>query len=311
MRGTISVVAVCVPGRISKSQPGCQWCSEGWVCVAQQEFDKLPTGQVGLIVYPWCIRGTRWWQRHSWRSVSRRGSPHGSGTVRRGWHGRFSGGRTGQRSHVHQSIRPGEGSRQVPGLSSFRQGNDHHFTHVSSSSASQTPSAGPPRGSCIGSSPSPSLPLVRTCRCGRFLDSFATIVLHVLVHVLSRRVVVGQRGWGSRGRTHLSEIWMCRVPMLAMLHGDGRPRRGAAEMDGVALLAVRRAKDPLSSSACRRESEGRFSEQVPHGWPRLVHGAKHHAEACSAKNMANGFVGCAGAKAVAASLLGMQGMRRQ
>ena len=118
----------------------------------------------------------------------------------------------------------------------------------------------------------------------------------------------------------MSEIWMCRVPLLAMaagcrwwltdywchcsaacnwqstprwvcaLHGDGRPRRGAAEMDGVAILAASRAKErrfPEFVGVQARGSTGRPCCESweagsrrrrtgsLQGWPRLVHGAKH------------------------------------
>ena len=37
--------------------------------------------------------------------------------------------------------------------------------------------------------------------------------------------------------------WAVDTTLVCALHGDGRPRRGAAEMDGVALLAARRVKE--------------------------------------------------------------------
>ena len=125
----------------------------------------------------------------------------------------FSGGRTGQRSHVQQSIRPGEGAHQVTRRSRGRsshhsnanlQGNDHPFPLVSSSLASQ----------------SQQLPLAgRACRCGRLLDSFG----HHRA-ACARAGVLSRRGFsldsaaaricreaGGRVRTHLSEIWMFRM----------------------------------------------------------------------------------------------------
>ena len=42
--------------KTSDSQPVCRWYSEGRLCGAQHEFNKLRIGPVGLIVNPWCIR---------------------------------------------------------------------------------------------------------------------------------------------------------------------------------------------------------------------------------------------------------------
>ena len=110
--------------------------------------------------------------------------------------------------------------------------------------------------------------------------------------------------------------------LLCALHGDARPRRGAAEMDGVALLAARRAKERrclefVGVQARVRlfilavEVGGKGDEWVP---DRAGQGSgignPTHAEACveQAWQMRwSWLLGCAAAKAVAASLVEMQG----
>ena len=124
------------------------------------------------------------------------------GEARVATRGRFSGGRTGQRSHVQQSIRPGEGPHQVTrrsrGVSSLHsnanlQGNDHPFPLVSCSLASQTSSAASPRGSCMPMWPSPRLFWPPSCcmsSCWGAEPSGFLVGEHSRPHL--------QRGWGTR-----------------------------------------------------------------------------------------------------------------
>ena len=115
----------------------------------------------------------------SWKAIARGARPARDSDASVATCGCFSGGRTGQSSHVHQSVRPGEGPREVTrrsrGRSSLHSnanlhGNDHPFPLVSGSLASQTSSAFFPsrvvRADVAVSSTSST--------------SLATIVLHVL-----------------------------------------------------------------------------------------------------------------------------------
>ena len=103
--------------------------------------------------------------------------------------------------------------------------------------------------------------------------------------------------------------------LVSALHGDGRPRRGASERDGVALLAE------FLGVRCRArlvvlavEVGGRFSRETS-GFISEVARARARSKTALMRKRAEqawrmrwcGLFGCAAAKAFAASLLELQG----
>ena len=93
------------------------------------------------------------------------------------------------------------------------------------------------------------------------------------------------------GRTRWERYTSCRA-MVRALHGDGRPRRRAVEMGGVALMPVRRAlerrnvefvgvQERVRLVVFVVEEGSRFSKRVPR---RVAKGRARseitHAEAC-------------------------------
>ena len=114
--------------------------------------------------------------------------------------------------------------------------------------------------------------------------------------------------------------------LLCALHGDGRPRRGAAEMDGVAILAARRAEERRCPEFVGVQARARLvvlAVEVGGGWfltetcGFLTGLAKARARSETPfmqrrveqawRMRWSWLLGCAAAKAVAASLLEMQG----
>ena len=207
------------------------------------------------------------------------------------------------------------------------------------------------------------LPLAgRACRCGRLLDSFGHHrAACPRAGVLSRRGFSLEsaaaricREAGGRVRTNafvrdldvpdanagdgrrlevvvdglpLFGGWQLAVDttLVCALHGDGRPRRGAAEMDGVALLTARRVKERrypefVGVQARARlvvlavEVGGRFSKET-NGFLTGLAKARARSETPLMQRRVeqawrmrwSWLLGCAAAKAVAASLLEMQG----
>ena len=113
--------------------------------------------------------------------------------------------------------------------------------------------------------------------------------------------------------------------LVSALHGDGRPRRGASERDGVALLAARKRKEQtypeFLGARCRArlvvlavEVGGRFSRETS-GFITELARARARSETALMRKRAEqawrmrwcGLFGCAAAKAFAASLLELQG----
>ena len=113
--------------------------------------------------------------------------------------------------------------------------------------------------------------------------------------------------------------------LVCALHNDGRPRRGAAEMDGVALLTARRVKERrypefVGVQARARlvvlavEVGGRFSEET-NGFLTGLAKARARSETPLMQRRVeqawrmrwSWLLGCAAVTAVAASLLEMQG----
>ena len=119
--------------------------------------------------------------------------------------------------------------------------------------------------------------------------------------------------------------WAVDTTLVCALHGDGRLWRGAAEMDGVALLAARRVKERrypefVGVQARARlvvlvvEVGGRFSKET-NGFLTGLAKARARSETPLMQRRVqqawrmrwSWLLGCGAAKAVAASFLEMQG----
>ena len=107
--------------------------------------------------------------------------------------------------------------------------------------------------------------------------------------------------------------------LVSGLHGDGRPRRGASERDGVALLAARKRKEQsypeFRGATCRArlvvlavEVGGRFSRETSWFIIEFARARARSETALTAWRMRwCGLFGCAAAEAFAAFLLELQG----
>ena len=173
------------------------------------------------------------------RAIRREPEEHEPGTVS----GRCGGGRAGQSSHVHQSVRPGEGTRHVTRWS---------FAFVSGSLASQTSSAASPRGSCMPLWPSRGHHRAACPRAGVWsrrgiaVESAAARIcreaggrVRTNAFVEDLDVPGANLGDGRRLEVVVDGLPLFGGVQLAVdttlvcaLHGDGRPRRGAAEGGG-------------------------------------------------------------------------------
>ena len=117
----------------------------------------------------------------------------------------------------------------------------------------QSSSAASRRGPCMPMWPSPRFLWPPSCCMS---SCWSVEPSGFLVAERSRTYL--QRGWGSHEDERICPIFGCAgglclrwpqevvvdgLPVFGALHGDGRPRRGAAVMDGVAILAARRAKE--------------------------------------------------------------------
>ena len=179
------------------------------------------------------------------RPARREPEDHEPGTVRRGW------------QHVAASVveerevKALTGHKAVPGPelpSQQRQlaGNDHPFPLVSSSLASQTSSAASPRASCMPMFGHHRAACPRAgvlSRRGFSLESAAARICReaggrVRTNACVRDLDVPGANAGDGRRLEvvvdgLPLFGGWQLAMVCALHGDGRPRRGAAEMDGV------------------------------------------------------------------------------
>ena len=111
----------------------------------------------------------------------------------------------------------------------------------------------------------------RVCRCGRLIDPNGHHhAACARTGVLCRR---GSALESAAARTCREAGGRVRTTVVSALHGDGRPRRGAADRDGVALMAARKRKEQsypeLLGARCRArlvvlavEVGGRFSRET-------------------------------------------------